>query len=115
MTLPETELPLIPARVAAGVAWLDGRKPDWRESVAPGELGMTDCRACVLGQAFGNYVKAATFGTDPGDGRLTQDRSADLGFNAPRLLFQDKAAVDAYFAALQREWLRVLAAGREPR
>jgi hypothetical protein len=46
-------LPSIPARVVAGAALLDRRRPAWHHQIDPARLDMEDCRVDVLGQLFG--------------------------------------------------------------
>jgi hypothetical protein len=48
-------LPPMHARVAAGAALLDQRRPGWRAQVDPGRLDLLDWRADVLGQLYGSF------------------------------------------------------------
>lgn len=81
-------------RVEAGVAWLDDKRPDWRERVEAERLDMSDGCDCVCGQAFAQcvghvedarngYMVACSLGV-PGRGPITygaRDRWAeDHGF-----------------------------------
>ena len=47
-------LPL-PARVAAGAALLDQRRPGWHQQVDLGRLDLEDWRTDVLGQLYGTF------------------------------------------------------------
>lgn len=45
-------------RVARGAALLDAKRPGWAEKIDIGNLDMPRCDRCILGQVFGDYVKA---------------------------------------------------------
>jgi hypothetical protein len=48
-------LPPIHARVAAGAALLDQRRPGWRAQVDPDRLDLLDWRTDILGQLYGTF------------------------------------------------------------
>ena len=103
-------------RVQRGKELLDAEVPGWRDQVAPGELQMEDCQACVLGQVFTDFWT----GTDQLD--ISAKDEYALGFNSwvgeaayyrMRELGAGKLSVliDAEFRALENEWLEVIKGG----
>ncbi len=43
------------SEVRRGIVLLDEKLPDWRIRFDPGNLDMSRCSTCVLGQVFGSY------------------------------------------------------------
>lgn len=91
------DAPTVAERVAAGVAWLDQRQPDWWELINLPRLDMWHSCKCVLGQLYGDYYAVP----------IELDRSVAMGFDA-----QDRRP-DGDFEALQEEWTRVIEERRE--
>lgn len=100
----------IAERVAAGVAWLDWKLPDWwrdtRIDLSAFDMS-EDCR-CVVGQLspqghYGNAV--ATHWLD-----LDEEMATELGFWAGVALFPDNRTD---YRALENEWRRVIEQRRE--
>ena len=46
---------VLSGRVARGVALLNSKVPDWRDSVNPDTLNLSNGFSCVLAQLFGSY------------------------------------------------------------
>lgn len=77
-------------RVAAGVIWLDEHQPRWIDSIDVAGLDMGECHDCVLGQVYGNFVRAPIEATLHG--------AFDLVGDEPIIRFR----------TLTREWRRVI-------
>lgn len=103
-------------RVARGVALLDERRPGWWEKIDVAAFNINHPCRCVIGFVEGDYCRRDNIDTVLGDDSV----AAALGFDTfagkdlPEFLlihghaeFRRIQAEDA--AALQAEWLRVLA------
>ena len=44
-------------RVQRGIAFLDRNAPGWRDKIDLATLDLVNCKRCVIGQIFGEYVK----------------------------------------------------------
>ncbi len=87
-------------RAAAGAAFLDKHDPDWwkSERIALPDLAMGNECACVLGQLYGIYYKAARIL------HLTFEDACGLGFHAPN---------DTAFDILTAAWRELIRARRQ--
>lgn len=101
------------ARVAAGVAWLDEHRPDWRERVELRRFDIRSACRCVLGQVFeedqANDDSISGYGYVLSRLILPVDRLIQLGFDA-KLGGAGGAIRD--FDRLQRAWTLELTADR---
>lgn len=52
--------------VIAGSQWLDENFPGWEREIDLGELDITDCEVCVLGQALKKHASQGESGYDYG-------------------------------------------------
>lgn len=100
-------------RVAAGVAWLDEHRPDWRERVVLRVFDIRSACCCVLGQVFADkagtkYFDGYEYGREAIYGResLSRGVSRRLGFDANDAAMQDD------YDRLQRAWTIELTADR---
>ena len=117
-------------KVALGAAWLDDfAGPDWHTYIDLGELVMSDCMQCVLGQLVGAdeehvFLKSVGYGAGyyglvhikMGDGipsikPLTERDAVDLGFNLDTFDDNDGEDVDCY-GDLQSAWEALILARR---
>jgi hypothetical protein len=111
MSTLEAEMAKIPARVDAGIAWLDSAPADlakrlkdgvslanWRNHIVVSDINLGSCTDCILGQLLGEYDCDA----------IDFDLAIERGFNI------DDDSIDGkdleYYAALDDEWKRRLAA-----
>jgi hypothetical protein len=86
------------ARVRAGAALLDEKKPGWLEKIRPAELNITDQHQCVLGQVFGCY------GSGLEALSLHTGTACSYGFDASGSV----GTFDSPASQLQRAWLALL-------
>ncbi len=49
-----------PEKIENGIKWLNKYVPDWLGRINIDELNMNSCWKCILGQLFGEYLKAVT-------------------------------------------------------
>lgn len=89
----------VEARVARGVALLDGQWPDWPEHVDLRTFDITSPCRCVVGQLFGRYV--------PERLGISVFADSDYGFE----VYEGDVRGDSY-DALQAEWTRVIESRR---
>jgi hypothetical protein len=107
------ELALAPSRVARGVALLDERDPGWWREDHPrrivlAKLDMTSICDCIVGQRRGDYLPEL-------EGAPGLLGGAEHGFDMPSAWNFDTSEVtarNAYYAAIQQEWTRVIAERR---
>lgn len=98
------------ARARRGAALLDDQDPGWAARVDPARLHLSDGRACVLGQLWGDFRRGL------GRSRVLDFSSAptrfvspvDLGFQATRDLGDAAEALD--YTHLTRAWRELVTA-----
>jgi hypothetical protein len=97
----------IEARVARGAEWLDQQRPGWEQpdNFDLRRFDLSDPCRCVIGQVYGDYDEV-TAGHSAID--LDDDLAYWLGFYAGYI---DEHNREEY-AALETEWVRVIAARR---
>jgi hypothetical protein len=89
----------ITRRVAAGVALLDGQRPDWHETIDLHTLQVSSCTRCVLGQLNG----------DVSDGYAEYDIDDN---DAWRYGFERRGFERGEYGLLTAEWKRVISERR---
>ncbi len=94
MTFLNSELAKIPARVVAGVAYLDDELPDWRDRVCENALQMQSACNCMLGQLGWEHAQP------------TWDWAVDNGFARPNAPSSD--ITGAISTQLQRDYYEAL-------
>lgn len=90
------EFPEIKSRVAAGIEWLDAKKPGWVNEIDLDELDIIICWKCILGQLFGDFSRWPRL-------ELTLNQLFEFGFDAP---VNKPVQTRAYYAELEDEWRR---------
>lgn len=95
-------------RVAAGMAFLEERRPYAAGEINLNWLDIRDCFDCALGQLYGSF--------DMGREALGLSVLAadEMGFTCASTADASDAAGDDEFAELTAEWRRVITARREP-
>ena len=103
------DLSLIHGRVAAGVAWLEDRDPDWFMKEDVERLNIEIQCDCVLGQwdDSGDYDRALK------NHDLSPAEAVRLGFLGP--VWPRQTGPAGYWDALQAEWVRVIRAKQAAR
>jgi hypothetical protein len=103
------ERPSLTERVAAGAAWLDEHLPGWPQRISLTDLDMADDCGCVLGQILGRYDEI--FVSNDVLPPLDEVEAVRFGFDVTSR-FGDPALWAGEFAALQREWRRLIESRR---
>lgn len=102
--------------VQKGAAWLDEQKPGWVSVIDTARLDLSNCKACALGQCFGNYYE--TVAHHRGTGSFGRDEDGNnawasaRGFDRPFSIVYDEVARHAYFKTLTECWITVILARR---
>lgn len=113
-------------RVALGAAWLDEKRPGWRDQISLTELRMEQCAKCVLGQVFSDFAHVYEWGEGYryALNRLMpstsgpQSFAVEHGFNLPCLdacEVEDFEVREDQWLALRDAWVRLIEGRDEDR
>lgn len=116
-TTPADELALVPARVDAGILYLDLRYPDWLAAMPEdlSRLDMGEVRDCVGAYAAKDGRNFVEFAHE-NDWDFGDEKATNLGFDLPKFPIQGTPGrvrfADDYYLALTDEWRKRIAARR---
>ena len=91
------ELATISGRVQNGVAWMNRRFPEWKDSIAPDDIDMSYDHLCILGQYGGSWNMCNEIWSEVGN-------SPELGFYHNDEALKTKPDIEEYYAALSVQW-----------
>lgn len=91
-------------RVSRGIALLNEKRPQWKESINMEKLDLQSCYRCIIGQLFGCYTESAlrSLGTNI-------DSCWHYGFSLKRSELYGMY-VGKSFAELTNEWIKQIQA-----